>query len=199
MKKLLIATAVFASCAAPQVFAQTAQPRNFEGFSAGINANYAKTRATARFGNESSTASDTSTNGSIQGSYGFPLNDKFVMGVGATAGFGDLDGGSYNGTSLKAKDMYSVYLEPGYRLTEATLLYGKLSYQSMKGELSGGGASASETFDGYGVGVGVRSMINSKFYVQAEINEVDYSSKALNGINVDPKQTIGTIGVGYKF
>ncbi len=196
MKKLLIATAVVASFAAPQVFAQTAQSRNFEGFSAGVNANYAKTRASARAGNNSYSTDDTGTNGSIQGSYGIPLNDKVVMGIGATASFGDLDGGNFGGSSLKAKDMYSIYLEPGYRLTETTLVYGKLSYQSMKGEVSGLGSS---TFDGYGVGVGLRSMINSKFYVQAEVNEIDYSSQSFNGLNVDPKQTIGTIGVGYKF
>ena len=66
----------------------------------------------------------------------------------------------------------------------------------MKGEVSRLGSS---TFDGYGVGVGLRSMINSKFYVQAEVNEIDYSSQSFNGLNVDPKQISGTIGVGYKF
>ncbi|MFT5533767.1 MAG: opacity protein-like surface antigen [Burkholderiaceae bacterium] len=199
MKKLLIATAIAASFAAPQAFAQTAQARNFEGFSAGVNANYAKTRATARFGNQSASSDDTATNGSIQGSYGYALNDKFVLGVGASAGIGDLDAGSFNGVSVKSKDMYSVYLEPGYRLSNTMLVYGKVSYQSMKGELSGGGNSASDTFDGYGIGVGLRSMINDKFYVQAEVTEVDYSSKTVGGIDVKPKQTLGTIGIGYKF
>ncbi|MEB0133824.1 porin family protein [Actimicrobium sp. CCC2.4] len=199
MKKLLIATAVAATCAAPQAFAQTTQARNFEGFSAGINANYAKTRATARFGNQSGSSDDTSTNGSVQGAYGFALNDKFVMGVGATAGFGDLDAGSFNGVSVKAKDMVSVYVEPGYKMTNSTLVYGKLSYQRMKGELSGAGTSASDTFDGYGIGVGVRSMISNKFYVQAELSELDYGSESVRGIEIEPKQTVGTIGVGYKF
>ena len=176
-----------------------AQSKNFEGFSAGVNANYAKTRATARFGDQSARSDDTATNGSIQGSYGFALNDKFVLGVGASAGIGDLDAGSFNGISVKAKDMYSVYLEPGYRVTDTLLAYGKVSYQRMKGELSGGGTSASDTFDGYGIGVGLRSMISNKFYVQAEVTEVDYSSKNVSGIDVKPKQTLGTIGVGYKF
>ncbi|MDY7574375.1 porin family protein [Actimicrobium sp. CCI2.3] len=199
MKKLLIATAVFATCAAPQAFAQTAQSKNFEGFSAGINANYAKTRASARFGNEYGSTDDTSTNGSVQGAYGFALNDKFVMGVGATAGFGDLDAGSINGVSLKAKDMYSIYVEPGYRVTDKTLVYGKVSYQRMKGELSGSGISASDTYDGYGIGLGVRSMVSNKFYVQAELSELDYGSESVRGIEVEPKQTMATVGVGYKF
>lgn len=196
MKKLLIAGAVLATVAIPQAYAQT---KNFEGFNAGINANYAKTRATARFGDQSTKTDDTSTNGSVQGSYGVPINDKFVLGVGANVGLGDLDAGSFNGVSVKAKDMYSVYLEPGYRVNETMLVYGKVSYQRMKGELAGAGTSASDNFDGYGLGVGVRSMINDKFYVQAELTEVDYSSKTVSGIDIKPKQTLGTIGVGYKF
>ncbi|GAA4027165.1 porin family protein [Actimicrobium antarcticum] len=197
MKKLLIVTAVAASSfAAPQAFAQT---RNFEGFSAGINANYAKSRATFNSGGQSASTEDKSSNGSIQGSYGLPLNDKFVLGVGANAGLGDLDAGASNGISVKAKDMYSVYLEPGYRVTDTTLVYGKVAYQSMKGEIAGAGGSASDTFNGYGVGVGVRSMISKNVYWQAEITEVDYRSKSLNGVDVEPKQTLGTVGVGYQF
>jgi opacity protein-like surface antigen len=196
MKKFLIATAVAASVVAPQAFAQT---KNFEGFSAGANVNFAKTRTEANFGGRTFQTDDTKTNGSLQGSYGFALNPKFILGVGATAGIGDLDAGSFNGVSVKSKDMYSLYLEPGYLVNDTTLLYGKVAYQSMKGELSGAGVRASDTFDGYGFGVGVRKMINKNVYLQAEISEINYSSQSFNGVSMDPKQTVGTIGVGYKF
>lgn len=200
MKKILIATAVAAVLAAPQVFAQA---NNFTGFSVGANVNLATMSTELSEPGSSIKLGESSQNASLQAAYGLALGKSGVLGFGATVGLGDLKAGAIAGggesVNLKAKNMYSIYIEPGYALTTSTLAYAKIAYLGMKGEASGGGATASENFNGVGYGAGIRTMLDKNLFLQVEFMQSNYSQKTVSGISLKPSASTGTIGIGYKF
>ena len=194
MKKVLIAAAVAASCIAPQAFAQTNGASGFTGFSAAANAN-ASTSSTevSGYGDMGKSSQDVS----LQAAYGFAMGNNYVLGVGATYGLGDLKYGSTAaGGNLKGKDAYSIYLEPGYAISNSTLVYAKLAYLGMKGEVNGG---ASEDFSGVGYGIGVRHKLSKNLFLQGEIAQSEYSDENISNVNYKPSGTTGTVGIGYQF
>lgn len=200
MNKVLIAAALSATLMAPQAFAQA---HNFGGFSVGLNGNVATT--STEFGNPSGVVKfgEGSQNGSLQAAYGFVVGSSAVVGLGATYALGDMKGGLFSSSGtrfeLQGKDMYSVYLEPGYALSNSTLIYAKLAYVGIKGEVSGGGSTASENFDGVGYGLGVRAKLDKNLFLQVEFAQTDYNSKDVQGASLKPSATIGTVGIGYLF
>jgi outer membrane immunogenic protein len=201
MKKLLITAAAAATFFVPQVFAQS---RNFEGLSLGVNLSAASSSTEVSGAGFSNNNGDTSTHAGVQAAYGFPLGDAFVFGIGATYDFGDLKGGSTSaaGTSyeVKGKDRYSVYFEPGFVISNSSMVYGKIGYQGMKGEINlSTGQTFSDDYFGAGYGAGIRTMVNRNVYFQAEFLQVNFDEKTQNGVRSKPSATIGTIGVGYKF
>lgn len=201
MKKILIATAVAATLFTPHVFAQA---RNFEGFSLGLNLNAASASSEISGVGFFNKNGDTTTTGAIQAAYGFPVGDAFVFGIGASYDFGDLKVGSTSasGTSyeLKGKDRYSVYFEPGLLIANSSMVYAKIGYQGMKGEINfSTGQSSSDDYFGAGYGAGIRTMVNKNVYVQAEFVQMYFDEKTQNGVRTKPSATVGTIGVGYKF
>lgn len=192
MKKALIATAAVAAMAAPQAFAQAG---NFTGFSVGLNANLVS--ASTEISGASTKIGDTTQTASLEGAYGFAMGRSGALGVGLTYNLGDTKAGTIAGTDFKGKDMYSVYVAPGYVLNNDTWLYGKLAYQVMKGELSGGLGSAN--FDGYGYGAGARAMLSRNLYLQIEFLQAAYGEKTVGTAKLKPSETHGTIGLGYRF
>ena len=91
MKKILIATAVAAVLAAPQVFAQA---NNFTGFSVGANVNLATMSTELSEPGSSIKLGESSQNASLQAAYGLALGKSGVLGFGATVGLGDLKAGA---------------------------------------------------------------------------------------------------------
>lgn len=200
MKKLLIATAVAAALVAPQAFAQS---NHFAGFSVGLNGHVITTSTEISGSGFAAKFGDSSQNASLQGAYGFVMGPNAVLGLGATYFLGDLKGGTVSdGVStfeMKGKDQYSLYIEPGYVIGNSTLLYAKLAYLGVKGELSGGGSSASENLDGVGYGLGARVKLDRNMFLQLEFAQSDYNSKTIQGASVKPSATLGTVGIGYQF
>lgn len=194
MKKALIATAAAAALAAPQAFAQA---NNFTGFSVGLNANFVS--ASTEISAASVKLGDTTQIASLEGAYGFAMGRNGALGVGLTYNLGDMKAGTLTGTEFKGKDMYSVYVAPGYVLSSDTWLYGKLAYQAAKVELSGGGATGSANFDGFGYGAGVRALLSRNMYLQIEFMQAAYGEKTVLSANLKPSETYGAIGLGYKF
>lgn len=193
MKKALIAAATVAALASPQAFAQA---NNFTGFSVGLNANLVS--ASTEISGASTKIGDTTQTASLEGAYGFAMGRSGALGVGLTYNLGDTKAGTISGTDFKGKDMYSVYVAPGYVLNSDTWLYGKLAYQSMKGELSSGIGSA--TFDGYGYGAGARAMLSRNMYLQIEFMQAAYGEKTIGTTaKLKPSETHGSIGIGFKF
>ena len=202
VKALLAIVAVSASSIA------LAQNKNFTGFSAGVNANFADSKVeysgTGTVGAAATKSSQGDTNASLQAQYGFGISDKFVVGLGLTYGIGELKSGSFSpaaGVSIssKLKDMYSINIEPGYVVTPSTLVYAKVAYASAKGE-STGNLVGSTNLAGYGVGLGFRTMLTGKVYLQGEYVQTSYDKKnVVTGIDVKGDTGVASIGVGYNF
>jgi len=141
----------------------------------------------------------------LQAGYTAALNDKFVLGVSAVVDLGDTKFGSVGGTEFKGKNAYAINFEPGYAVSKNTLLYGVVSYNSIKGEITGEGAGdLSQKFNGIGYGAGARVKLDNNLYVQIEATTVDYNDKSASQgmggtITFKPRTTVGSIGIGYKF
>lgn len=201
MKQFIMAAAVAAALFSPQAFSQI---RNFDGPRLGVNLNVANASNEFSVGGASFKNGDASQTGSLQAAYGFAVSDSIVLGVGLAYGPGDIKAGSAAtggvGYELKAKDLYSLYFEPGVLVANATLAYGKLSYQGMKGETKlTTGATLSDNFIGTGYGAGIRTMLSSNLYLQAEFEQIGYTEKSNSGVTSKPTITLGTLGLGYRF
>lgn len=201
MKIVLIASAIAVSLMAPQAFAQAS---NFQGFSLGANLNAANFANEFNANGQTFKNGDKSANGGVQAAYGFGINDSFVMGLGVTYALGDLRAGSASsggvGYELKAKNLYSVYLEPGFVISNSTMAYAKVSYQHTKGEMSlSTGDTQSEDYSGVGYGAGIRTVLDKNVYLQVEFSQLLFNEKTTGGLISKPSATIGTIGFGYKF
>ena len=203
MKKVLIAAAVAAACIAPQAFAQTNAAGGFTGFSVGANVNASTSSTEVSNRNGYADMGKSSQDASLQAAYGFALGNNYVLGLGATysvsdSKFGSVRGGNGLNASMKGKDAYSLYLEPGYAFSNSTMVYAKLAYLSMKGEVEGS-YRGSEDFTGVGYGIGVRHKLNKNLYLQGEITQSEYSDETVGGTMYKPSQTTGTVGIGYQF
>ena len=194
VKALLAIVAVSASSLA------LAQNKNFTGFSAGANVNFANSTAEVSGTGVVPTqkGSESAQNGSLQGQYGFGINDKFVIGLGVTYGLGELKAGTTTQGSAKLKDQYSINIEPGYVVSATTLAYAKVAFQGAKEEASLNNTGAMLT--GYGYGIGFRTMLSSKLYLQGEYQQISFDKKnVITGVDVKADTGVASIGVGYNF
>lgn len=200
MKQALIAAAMVGACAAPQAFAQAS---NFSGFNAGVNVNFASTSAEIDTGAFSAHVGDASQNVSLQGAYAFDLGGRGVLGLGLTYSLTSLKTGSVvtAGTNMELRnnDMYSAYIEPGYVLNDATLLYAKIAYVGAKGERILNGATGSQNYYGIGYGAGARAFLSKNLYLQGEFLQSEYGERPIDGMPYKSSSTTGSIGVGFKF
>ena len=201
MKKLLIASFAASVLTAAPAFAQSSK---FEGFSLGLNANLTSTTTDYKVGGISGSKSNSSNDAGLQAAYSYRGLEGYVFGVGATYSPGDVKAGTVTISGVdydwKGKDLYSLYVEPGFKVSNTTLAYGKLSYQGANGEVKlSTGQTTKDDYAGYGFGVGLRTMLNQNVYLQAEIMQVNYSEKTTLGLTAKPSTTLGSLGVGYQF
>lgn len=201
MHKTLLATTLAAGLVAPPVWAQA---QNFSGWSFGANVNAASTWTEFMGGAGNAKISDASQNLSLQAAYGATLGSHGVLGFGLTYSLGDLKAGHINATGrsvdFKLKDLYSLYIEPGYAITPSLLAYAKLGYYGVRaGEESVDGSTASKTFGGLGYGLGIRTLLDRNLYLQIEYTQADYNRKTPDFGTYRPMTTTGSIGLGFKF
>lgn len=195
-KNLVIAAALIGSTLSIQAFAQG---KNFEGFSIGFNGTSASVSTEVTQTGVSNKYGDTSENFNLQAAYGVSMGGSGILGLGGTYNLADFNAGSISGGNLKGKDMYSLYVEPGFLVNNSTLVYAKASYLSMKGQASLPSTSGSENFDGLGYGAGVRLAFGKTAFWQIELTQSDYNSKSIDGIGFKPSAFNRTIGVGVRF
>jgi len=169
--------------------------------------------------------------------YGFALGNNFVLGIGATYDFSKTKTGGFdfNGNinsedstltiNSNLKDHYSLYIQPTYVINKDSAFFAKVGRHYAKSEVSseGTGYLVSGAFgdsprknnvEGWGYGLGLKTFLNSNFYIQAEAGIVEYDRVNLpfiiEGSDVDAylgnapssikqKTTNATISVGYKF
>ncbi len=205
MKKLLSVMAVSLTCAAAG-----AQTANFEGFSAALNMNLIGASTKTEFGDAIVDGLGKNAAGaSVQLAYGFALSKDVVLGIGGTYALSspkvlsvDLGEGAW--ATGKAKKMASLYVEPGYLLSDKTMVYGKLSYESAKVSISNSeGDNDSKNVHGTGFGAGIRTMLDKNLFLQVEVKRIGYGSTLTDptdeGSRFKTSATVGTVGIGYKF
>jgi hypothetical protein len=207
MKKTFAAAVAIFSCVSA-----SAQITNFEGFSGSLNLNTTSTNSKLSADGQSAFDSigQQSWNGSVQVAYGFAASQSAVVSVGGTYALGDSKGGEIGVNSstsstirIRAKSVFSLYVEPGFLLNDKTLAYGKLSYEDAKGTGSlPGEGKRSRSMSGIGFGAGFRTMLNKTSFIQLEIKQVNYKRidlLVIEGASFKPKATLGTIGFGINF
>ena len=188
---------------APQAFAQD---KSFEGFSLGLNLALQSDSTELSPGNEHLHGLGwTSQDASLQAAYGWATGDSTVLSVGATYNLNDVSSGDAStangGLSLKRKNGYSVYFEPGYKVSDRTLAYFKVGYEAATLHEDQDASSVESSLDGVGYGLGLRTLMDKHVYLQAEIRQVFYNSFSFAGQNGSFKTsgTMGLLGIGYQF
>jgi len=200
MKKALVATAMAGALAGPQAFAQAS---NFSGASVGANLDFSSSTAEVTTGGLSAKVGDASQNVSLYAAYGFDLGGSGVLGLGLTYSLTSLKSGSIDmaGTHVEWQnhDIFSAYIEPGYALNDATLLYAKIAYVGAKGERISNGLTNSQNYYGAGYGAGARLLLTQHLYLQGEFMRAEYGERPIDGMPHKPASTTGSLGLGYKF
>lgn len=132
--------------------------------------------------------------------YNFPMNEKWVLGIGADYSFLSQSTGKFSarnpsfaqstpavGQQLKASNRFNIFLTAGYALTQQDLLYAKAGYSNQNIQFtrpaqdSSTGLTSNANQGGYILGLGYRKTIEGGLYAYAEANYMKYSSASLNG------------------
>ncbi len=193
MKKILIAAAIAATFVTPQAFAQA---KNFEGFSVLGAVNFNNNKGEVNTATVPSSVSRTDSNVGLQAEYGLALGDSFVLGLGGTMGLTDINVAD----NAKLKNAYSVYLAPGFAVSDNTLLYAKIASISGKFDANFGSTDLSGT----GFGFGARFLSGKNVFYQVEYMNNQYQDKdavSNAAVKYQAKNQTGVLsfGVGYKF
>jgi opacity protein-like surface antigen len=144
--------------------------------------------------------------------YAFRVSDRALFLVGGTYDLNDSESFkvSGNGTEAKVKEKkhYSVYIAPAYQMSQTSLGYIKFAYHQAEFEninsltrtqLGYANERYSKDFDGYGIGLGFRTLIADNFYGNLEVQRVFYGKEDISPFTFDVSSTIGSLGLSYKF
>ena len=169
--------------------------------------------------------------------YGFALGNNFVLGIGAAYDFSKTKTGGFNFNGRisgedstitldsELKNHYSLYVQPTYVINKDSAFFAKVGRHYAKSEVSSTGTGSfyagafgdsprKNNVEGWGYGLGLKTFLNSNFYIQAEAGIVEYDRvnlpfiidggnfDAANGSapsSIKQKTTNATISVGYKF
>ena len=239
MNQLKMSALVLAltSIATGSAMAQSSKTNAWEGASVGISAGYGQ--FTPKIGSGTTdkviapgptyalaTASANNVNtgtANINAGYNFAINSDYVLGIGAAyyPGASSSAPGSFSfttpgGTVLSSasvqynvKNLYSVYLAPGYVIDKDKLVYAKVGYTGATIGLNGPSLPYSTVnLTGYTLGVGYKQMVTQSIYLLGEFNYAGFSNKTTTvttstGTNVTaPFGGTGMdflVGVGYRF
>ncbi len=149
----------------------------------------------------------------VFGDYAFRISDRALFLLGGTYDFNDSDivrvyGRIGSEVKVKEKNHYSLFVAPAYQLSESSLGYIKLAYHQTKfenintldgNELGTANSRYTKKFDGYGIGIGFRTLIADNFYGNLEVQRVFYSRENVSPVAFDADSTIGSLGLSYKF
>ena len=227
--KKILGTSLLVTClTTTSLFAQA---KNFQGFSLalGASATSGKNELEGRlysYSNEQMSASFDKSNiiPSVDLSYAIQSTDKFFISLGVNKDFTKTNlGKQYFDTNEdnttvenKLKSHYAMYVQPSYLISNTSAVFGKISYNKAKIESAATGEYGTVTTEvqsksthGYGYGLGIKTLINSNFYIQVEAERVNYKSKSFDpnssftnfraDYRIEPSTNSGKISVGYKF
>ena len=225
MNKILKLSAIALLASSTSLMAQS---KNFEGanIAIGISAVGAEVSGTSKSG-QSGTNNNTGSIGKIAEianldiGYTFSVSNNGAISIGGTyipgkakIGSGTFTestpGGTNNSGSVSAefKDPYSIYVMPTYAISNNSAIFAKVAYNHVDLNLKSSGTttitSKPSNLEGWGYGIGSKTLLNKNTYLQVEVNYTDYD--AINGTlssgntyAADPKTIAGTVSIGYKF
>ena len=183
-----------------------AQTHPFEGPSAALNLGlYSNSTEISSSTDTLNGLGQTTQGANIQGAWGWAVSPSWIFSVGASYNLTDQSAGNANllggAVNLKRRNAWSVYMEPGIKVSDQTLVYAKVGYENGNLRVEGTGSSFDKTMDGAGYGLGIRTMLDSNLYLQAEIKQIYYTAVSVPGQATDLKTqaTEGLFGIGYQF
>jgi hypothetical protein len=198
MKKIVALGFVSAICAG-SAFAQVS---NFTGPSVGAGIDFKSTTLEVSGGGANfSGLGSQNIIGTISGDYGFALGDTSVALIGAKFDLNKTQIAKASGggasVTLEESNHYSLFVAPGMLLNDKTLAFAKLSLESAKYGLDGGGRT--QEGHGIGYGVGIRTHITGNWFANVEAGRIAYNSKDIDSASMKTGSTVASFGVSYKF
>jgi opacity protein-like surface antigen len=170
----------------------------FEGFFIGLNVSTVGT-ITEVTGATNADLGQQTIVPAIEASYAYGLTNEISLGITGTYDLSNTQGGSSGANSFKGKNHYSINFKPGYLVSPNTMLFGLVGYHSIRGTLTTASASNTQNLNGVGVGFGLQTLVSKNIYVKAEAQHVMYSSESTGGSTFKPNETLGTLGVGFRY
>jgi outer membrane immunogenic protein len=203
MQYRISSTLIALALCTPAAFAQT---QAFEGPTVAMNLGLYSNTTELSSGTDRLNGLGATTQGAnIQGAWGWVVSPSWVFSVGGSYNLNDQSAGEISGTggglNVKRKNAWSIYVEPGIKVSEQTLVYAKVGYENATLRAEGAGSSSEKSMDGAGYGLGIRTMLDKNLYLQAELKQLFYSSATFAGQATDFKTqaTEGLFGIGYQF
>jgi opacity protein-like surface antigen len=189
----------------------------FNGLSIGLSGllKSSSIKSAASWGGESGTfdsVGQQNLGAGIFTDYAFRVSDRALFLVGGTYDLNDSESfkvtGNGSEAKVKEKKHYSVFIAPAYQMSQNSLGYLKLAYHQVEFEninsltskyLGYANTRYSKDFNGYGIGLGFRTLITDNFYGNLEVQRVFYGKEDIYPATFDVSSTIGTLGLSYKF
>jgi opacity protein-like surface antigen len=132
--------------------------------------------------------------------YNFALDAHTTMGIKYSF---DTKNGEYGVSSdkeVKEKSHYAIAVEPGYAVSDKTLVFGILAYHKGNAEyIAAESSMGSAHLTGFGYGVGAKYALANHLFLIGEVQKIDYTSKTIVGSIIKPAATVLALGVGYHF
>ena len=153
----------------------------------------------------------SSASGFAQVGFGYFATDNAVLSIGTTYRLSDLKAGQISngdGTvKLSATRNYSVYFEPGFKVSDHSMIYALVSYEGARGLGKAISETTSETIkdreniSGLGFGFGARSFLNDIAFIQIQVKKFQFDYEPIVGTSAgyDPKALEGSVGFGFRY
>lgn len=191
MKTLVVGMAVMASSAV------MADISDFTGPEVGATV----TVGSGKIKGGSFSTSDTSAGAALHAGYGVQAADDVAVLLGLDYNLSKLKAGKVTDedgsvANFYFKSPFSVSIGAGKLVNENTLGFAKVSYESTKFSVG----EVTTDLRGYGLGAGVRHMIDKNMYLQGELKYTQYTKavgKSMGDTEITNTQL--NVGLGYKF
>lgn len=178
-----------------------AEKMPFTGLSVGADLAYQDSSVSVNFAGDG--PRQTSTGIHFSGNHGTKLtsgSDGAIFLAGLEYAPTPIKSGAIGSGTSKLTNAYSYFVGLGWLIDNQTMPYVKISNEwSTLTSTASNGSTTSHNVTGFGLGLGVRTVLNPSTYLQAEIRQAKYDTAIVDLDIAKPKTTLGTIGIGYNF
>ena len=179
-----------------------ADAQNFQGLRVGGSLNMTGASTKLAASGSDATFGGNNIGGGITVAVSQRISNKVMIGVGASFSNSKIKSGTdSSGDTIKGKNMWTAFIEPGVVVGQNTLLYGKAGYAGMKASIDGV-SNGYTSSSGYVYGLGIRTMVVDSLYVEVEALQYKFDSKEIKeieGATFETKATSANVGIGYIF